>query len=111
MDTLVELNTCEIAFSAKQMLKRNRVILEAPMTRYSLLFTVLLLAIVSPLRLSAGPSPAHTSGHRMLSEEEIVWSDGPASLPAGGKMAVLYGDPGKGGLFILRAKFPANYKI
>ena len=34
-----------------------------------------------------------------------------AGLPAGAKMAVVSGDPGKAGAFVIRAKFPANYTV
>jgi quercetin dioxygenase-like cupin family protein len=37
--------------------------------------------------------------------------DGPPSLPKGAKFAVLSGDPTKAGLFVMRLKFPADYKI
>ena len=42
---------------------------------------------------------------------EIKWTDGPAALPKGAKAAVLYGDPAKQGLFIMRVRVPANYRI
>jgi quercetin dioxygenase-like cupin family protein len=32
-------------------------------------------------------------------------------VPKGAKLAVLYGDPNKDGLFVIRAKLPANYRI
>jgi quercetin dioxygenase-like cupin family protein len=55
-----------------------------------------------------GHSHAH---HTMLSPDDIVWQNGPESLPPGAKMAVLFGDPGSAGLFTLRAKFPAGYIV
>lgn len=42
---------------------------------------------------------------------EIKWGDAPPSLPKDAKLAVLFGDPGKAGPFVLRLKFPAGYKI
>jgi quercetin dioxygenase-like cupin family protein len=41
----------------------------------------------------------------------LQWGDGPARLPAGAKMTVLDGDPGKPGSFTVRLKLPAGYKI
>jgi quercetin dioxygenase-like cupin family protein len=38
-------------------------------------------------------------------------SDAPPSLPKGAKLAVLYGDPASAGLFVVRLKLPANYKV
>ena len=37
---------------------------------------------------------------------EIQWKDGPASLPAGAKVAVLEGDPTKEGFFTMRLLLP-----
>jgi uncharacterized protein DUF4437 len=42
---------------------------------------------------------------------EIQWKDGPASLPAGAKFAVLEGDPSKEGFFTMRLWFPDGFKI
>ena len=41
----------------------------------------------------------------------IVWGDAPDVLPAGAKLAVLEGDPGGKGLYVVRVKLPANYEI
>jgi quercetin dioxygenase-like cupin family protein len=43
--------------------------------------------------------------------EDIKWMDGPPSLPAGAKFAVLSGDPKMAGLFVMRLKVPADYKV
>lgn len=41
----------------------------------------------------------------------IVWKDGPASLPKGAQIAVLEGDPAKPGPFVFRVKVPDGYRI
>jgi quercetin dioxygenase-like cupin family protein len=41
----------------------------------------------------------------------LKWSDGPASLPPGAKIAVLEGDPEKEGPFVFRVKVPDGYRI
>ena len=41
----------------------------------------------------------------------MKWGAGPPGLPAGAKLAVLSGDPGKKGLFTIRLKFPPGYTI
>lgn len=55
----------------------------------------------------------HESLHDMvmLVPDQVQWKPGPPSLPAGAHMAVLEGDPGKPGLFTMRLKLPANYRI
>ncbi|MNK90190.1 hypothetical protein D3C87_1102340 [compost metagenome] len=51
------------------------------------------------------------SDHVMKTPKEITWADGPPSLPAGVKAAILYGDPAAAGPFGMRLKFPAKYKV
>jgi hypothetical protein len=41
----------------------------------------------------------------------LTWKDGPPSLPAGAKIAVLEGDPTKPGPFVFRVKVPDGYKV
>ncbi len=50
-------------------------------------------------------------GHTILTAGDIKWSPAPPSLPAGAQAAVLYGDPGKDGLFALRLRLPKGYAI
>ena len=45
------------------------------------------------------------------SPQDIKWSPAPAMLPPGAQAAVLLGDPGKEGLFVLRLKFPKGYRV
>lgn len=49
--------------------------------------------------------------HKLVSPQDIKWGKGPASLPAGSEAVVLYGDPGKEGLFAYRIRLPAGYRI
>ena len=49
--------------------------------------------------------------HKVLSANEIKWSPGPASIPKGAEVAVLFGDPTKDGPFAMRLKMPSGYKI
>jgi quercetin dioxygenase-like cupin family protein len=56
------------------------------------------------------PKPAARE-HVMLSASELKWAAAPAYLPRGAEISTLAGDMAKPGLFIVRIKFPANYKI
>ena len=47
----------------------------------------------------------------MTNPGDIKWGDAPPNLPKGAKIAVLHGDPGKPGAFVMRLKTPAGYKI
>lgn len=55
--------------------------------------------------------PAASAEHVMFAAAELKWSDGPPSLPAGAKIAVLEGDPKKEGLFTIRLQMPAGFKV
>src|SRR5262245_64720808 len=54
---------------------------------------------------------AQTAEQKMFTPPEIKWSPGPASLPAGAEIAVLYGDASKEELFAMRIKVPKGYRI
>jgi hypothetical protein len=43
-----------------------------------------------------------------VAPESIVWKDGPPSLPAGSKIAVLEGNPKEEGIFTMRVRVPAG---
>ena len=72
----------------------------------SLVAPVVLL--VTPAIVSAADAPAN---HVFMNSADIKWMAAPPSLPMGAKLAVLYGDPGKSGPFVIRLMAPAGYKI
>src|SRR5713226_1316703 len=49
--------------------------------------------------------------HVMVRPDDVKWGPAPPGLPAGSKVAVLSGDPGKGVPYVLRAKLPDGYKV
>jgi quercetin dioxygenase-like cupin family protein len=49
--------------------------------------------------------------HIMVMPGDIKWVDAPPGLPPGCKVAILEGDPAKAGVFTLRLKIPANWKV
>jgi quercetin dioxygenase-like cupin family protein len=69
--------------------------------------------------LIVGAAVANTSAgmaemvevHKVFRPQDIKWGSTPPSLPAGAEAAVLYGDPAKEGLFVLRVRMPKGYKI
>jgi quercetin dioxygenase-like cupin family protein len=65
-------------------------------------------ALAGPARAEDNPPAGE---HTALSPNAIKWGDAPPVFNKGAKMAVLYGDPSKPGLFIVRLKMPANYKV
>jgi quercetin dioxygenase-like cupin family protein len=56
-------------------------------------------------------SDASAHNQAMYRPEQIVWKDGPPSLPPGAKVAILEGDPAKNGYFAMRLKFPDGYRV
>jgi quercetin dioxygenase-like cupin family protein len=61
--------------------------------------------------LSAGRDPKEAMAAAIHRPDELTWTDGPASLPPGAKVAVLEGDPTRPGPFVMRIKLPDGYKI
>jgi hypothetical protein len=66
---------------------------------------------ICSLAFALDEKPAANSEHVMFAAADLKWSDGPPALPAGAKIAVLQGDPGKAGPFTVRLKFPTGFKI
>ena len=54
---------------------------------------------------------AQTMDHTIVSPPDIKWGKAPPSIPPGAEAAVLYGDPGKEGMFAFRLKLPKGYRI
>jgi quercetin dioxygenase-like cupin family protein len=71
----------------------------------------LVTAATMLLVVGVGGSALATDDHKIISAQEIKWAAAPPSIPAGAEAAVLYGDPGKEGLFSLRLKLPKGYHI
>ncbi len=55
-----------------------------------------------------GTAPAD---HGIYPPDAVKWQDGPPSLAAGAKFAVLEGDPSKEGLFTMRLWMPDGFQI
>lgn len=51
--------------------------------------------------------PAHT----VVTPAEIAWTAGPPSLEPGAEASVLFGDPSKEGVFVMRLKLPTGFRI
>ena len=67
-------------------------------------------AAAATLLVAAATAPAQDA-HNIVSPQEIKWGPAPPSIPPGAQAVVLYGDPGKDGLFALRLKMPKGYHI
>jgi quercetin dioxygenase-like cupin family protein len=72
------------------------------------------LAVALPVSRVAAQNPAESTRSTEMAlhaPTAIEWKDGPASLPAGAKFAVLEGDPTKEGPFVMRLKVSDGYHI
>ena len=65
----------------------------------------------SSLLAQSASKDSHSEEGKFYSPEKIEWKDGPPSLPAGAKVAVLEGDPAKEGPFVMRLLVPDGYHI
>jgi quercetin dioxygenase-like cupin family protein len=77
------------------------------MTRFAAAAAVAFLAACMAGQDKAGMKQEHI----ILTADDVKWTDGPGSLPAGAKMSVLEGDPTQDGFFTMRIKVPAGYKV
>jgi hypothetical protein len=83
-----------------------------------ILCALALTVSLSSIALSqVAQTPQHEMGGSKNAEmslypaADIQWKDGPASLAAGAKVAVLEGDPTKEGFFTMRLWFPDGFKV
>jgi quercetin dioxygenase-like cupin family protein len=70
-----------------------------------------LAAIVSAAVAGQAAAQGATGGQSFVNPKDIKWGDAPPTLPKGAKAAVLHGDPGQSGPFVIRLAVPAGYKV
>src|SRR4051812_42556488 len=71
-----------------------------------------IIAVIGALTAIIAPGPGRAADdHIVLTPNDVKWMPGPASIPQGAQVAVLYGDPSKDGSFALRLKMPAGYHV
>lgn len=74
-------------------------------------------AIAGALAQTPPKSPSQTGAHPaahaapMVNASDLKWGPAPPAFDAGAQMAVVDGDPTKPGPFVIRAKFPAGFKV
>jgi ChrR-like protein with cupin domain len=74
------------------------------MKRVLLWSAVLVVAMI-------GGAFAQGQSHVMSSPKDLKWGDAPPVFEKGAGFAVISGDPSKDGLYVVRLKMPAGYKI
>lgn len=73
--------------------------------------TLSLVAVLLSSLATSAFAQATNEGQIFISPEDIKWVAAPPSMPRGAKIAVLQGDPGKPGPFVMRLMVPPGYKI
>jgi len=74
------------------------------MIKFALGATILALAFTPVTTMAA-------DNHVAVSPDQLSWKDGPPSLPKGAQFTVVAGDPTKDGLYVIRLKVKAGYKV
>src|SRR6185437_16643754 len=72
---------------------------------------VSLAAIALSAAIGNAAAQNMSDNQSFVSPKDIKWGDAPPSLPKGAKIAVLRGDPGQSGPFVIRIEVPAGYKV
>lgn len=68
--------------------------------------------VVAALLLAAIPTAAFAADdHMAVQASALKWGPPPPGLPAGAQVAVVAGDPGKDGPYVVRANLPSGYRI
>lgn len=80
------------------------------MCKRTLLIVAAFMTLVLPA-IAAEPKSALPDDHGIFAPGDMKWVDAAPILPPGAKMVVLKGDPSKEGIFVLRLRVPAGYRI
>ena len=80
-------------------------------TKYTGLI-VIALTLGSPIAAAVWAADTHTKAadHLMVEANDLKWADVP-TLPPGAKVAIIEGPPNEAVPFMMRLRFPANYKV
>jgi quercetin dioxygenase-like cupin family protein len=82
--------------------------------RRTLVWCAVILVAVAGAALAqvAQTPPANgTSQHVIVTANDLKWGDPPPVFEKGASFTVVSGDPGASGIFVVRLKMPAGYKI
>ena len=71
---------------------------------------IVALSVVAVAALGVAQE-SKTSTHIVLPAAQVKWGQAPPSVPKGVQLAVVSGNPGQAGPFVIRLKIPAGQKI
>jgi hypothetical protein len=72
---------------------------------------VFLSAVLFGLVGVAPAAETAESHHLVVAHDKLAWGPMPPQFPAGAELAVVQGDPGGDGFYVVRARLPAGYRI
>lgn len=73
--------------------------------------SLLMAVVASVASIGIGAVQQAASTHKVYEAAKMEWGPGHPGFPAGAELAVLDGNPGEKGIFTVRLKVPAGYKI
>jgi uncharacterized RmlC-like cupin family protein len=88
-----------------------RLIQEETMPRKPVVPLMVACGIVVVAAIQTLPSPKAAEMQPPVNEADVKWGPAPPTIPPGAQLAVIAGDPTKEGIYTIRLKFPANYKV
>ncbi len=68
------------------------------------------IVAVAAISLAASTAFAEAPGF-VFSQDKLEWKAGPPELPRGAEVAMLFGDPIRGGPYLLRMRAPKGYRL
>jgi quercetin dioxygenase-like cupin family protein len=74
-------------------------------------FALIAIGFAATVAFAASAAETEHDKHVFVTEAQVAWKPAPASLPRGGQVAVLSGDPAKAGPFTMRIRMPKGYRI
>ena len=72
--------------------------------------SMLAFAAISVGQEAAAPA-THPATHMVASAKDLKWGDPPPVFEKGATFTVISGNPGEAGLYVVRLRMPAGYKI
>src|SRR4029078_12381715 len=84
--------------------------MKRPIVSFAVASGLAVLAVAQILP-KAAPQAAEMQMKPPVNVEDIKWGPAPPNIPPGAQLAVVAGDPSKEGLFTIRLKMPANFKV
>jgi len=81
------------------------------MRRILLWSTILVVAVTSAPLAQEGSTTTSSTPAIVTPASDLKWGDPPAVFEKGASFTVVSGDPSKDGLFVVRLKMPAGYRV